>query len=248
VVAATASRIGPGGIVNNTAVNAYGYTFALTAGKSVSSVKLPSNRNVVFLGMGLGGAANSTPIIPYIQVNNGAWQQISSTSVSTGSSVNLGPQPLTGGSWSWTGPNGYTSTSRQINNIPLSTGVNIYVATYTNSSGVKSTETFTITVTGTPIVPYIQVNNGSWQQTATTTVTYGSSVNLGPQPLNGGSWSWTGPYGYNSTSRQINNIPLSFGTNTYVATYTDSTGAKSTETFTITVTNGFAILFPAGGA
>ena len=248
VVAATASRIGPGGIVNNTAVNAYGYTFALTAGKSVSSVKLPSNRNVVFLGMGLGGAANSTPIIPYIQVNNGAWQQISSTSVSTGSSVNLGPQPLTGGSWSWTGPNGYTSTSRQINNIPLSTGLNVYVATYTNSSGVKSTETFTITVTGTPIVPYIQVNNGSWQQTATTTVTYGSSVNLGPQPLNGGSWSWTGPYGYNSTSRQINNIPLSFGTNTYVATYTDSTGAKSTETFTITVTNGFAILFPAGGA
>jgi hypothetical protein len=65
--------------------------------------------------------------------------------VSVGSCVNLGPQPLNGGSWSWTGPNGYTSNSRQINSIPLSKGTNVFVATYTNSSGVQSTETFTIT-------------------------------------------------------------------------------------------------------
>jgi hypothetical protein len=59
--------------------------------------------------------------------------------------VNLGPQPLTG-TWSWTGPNGYTSTSRQINNIPLTVGNNVFVATYTNSSGVQSAEAFTITL------------------------------------------------------------------------------------------------------
>jgi len=150
--------------------------------------------------------------------------------------VNLGPQPLTG-TWSWTGPNGYTSTSRQINSIPLSTGTNTYVATYTNASGAQSTETFTITVTGapTPIVPYLQVSGGSWQQTASATVNIFSAVNLGPQPLTGGSWSWTGPRGYTSTSRQINNIPLSLGTNSYVATFTNSSGIKSTQTFTITV-------------
>jgi hypothetical protein len=61
-----------------------------------------------------------------------------------GNSVNLGPQPLTGGSWSWIGPSGYTSTSRQINNIPLSLGFDVYVVTYTNAVGIKSTETFTI--------------------------------------------------------------------------------------------------------
>ena len=61
----------------------------------------------------------------------------------------------------------------------------------------------------------------------------GSQVNLGPQPLNGGSWSWTGPNGYTSTSRQINNIPLNWGTNTFVATYTNSGGCQSQETFTI---------------
>jgi len=179
----------------------------------------------------------STPIVPYIQVNSGNWQQIASATVSQGAVVNLGPQPLTGGSWSWTGPNKYTSTSRQINSIPLSTGINTYVATYTNTSGATSTQTFTITVTGasTPIVPYIQVNNGRWQQISSETVSPGAVVNLGPQPLTGGSWSWTGPHGYTSTSRQINSIPLSTGTNTYVATYTNASGATSTETFTITV-------------
>jgi hypothetical protein len=66
-------------------------------------------------------------------------------------------------------------------------------------------------------------------------VTAGGTVNLGPQPVNGGSWSWAGPNGYESSSRQINGIPLSVGSNTYMATYTNPAGVTSTETFTITV-------------
>jgi len=95
-----------------------------------------------------GGSCTPTAITPYIQVGTGAWTEESSVTVPSGSTVNLGPQPTSGGSWSWTGPNGYTSTSRQINGIPLSTGTNTYVATYTNSTGCNSTETFTITVSG----------------------------------------------------------------------------------------------------
>ncbi|MFZ0686674.1 MAG: chitobiase/beta-hexosaminidase C-terminal domain-containing protein [Terriglobales bacterium] len=146
VVASPANIILSNGTVDSQTVHVYGYTFNLTAGKTAASVTLPSNRQVVVLGMGLNGAGG-TPITPYIQVNNGSWQQTNTVTVSAGSSVNLGPQPL-GGTWSWTGPHGYTSTSRQINNIPLNSGVNVYVATYTNSSGIPSTETFTITVTG----------------------------------------------------------------------------------------------------
>lgn len=318
-VSQSASRIGPNGQTSSPVVNVYGYTFTLTSGKTPLSVKLPSNRNVVFLGIGLGaplptavtptfnpapgtytsaesvtlssttpgaviyyttngttpttgssvfnpskpiqvsatttieaiavatGYTNSlpasglytivgTPITPYIQVNGAAWQQTNSATVAYGSTVNLGPQPLTG-TWSWTGPNGYTSTSRQINSIPLSTGTNTYVATYTNSSGAQSTETFTISVTGapTPIVPYIQVNGGAWQQTASVTVTYGASIVLGPQPLTGGSWSWTGPNGFTSTSRQISGVGTLLGTFDFVATYTNTSGIKSTQTFAITV-------------
>ncbi len=89
-----------------------------------------------------------TAITPEISVS-GTWTQESSATVtSTSTAVNLGPQPSSGGSWSWTGPNGFTSTSREIDNIALSTGANVYTATYTNSCGDKSTQAFTITVTG----------------------------------------------------------------------------------------------------
>ena len=54
VVAANASRIGPTGVVATPAVDIYGYTFALAAGKTPASVKLPANRNVVFVGIGWG--------------------------------------------------------------------------------------------------------------------------------------------------------------------------------------------------
>src|ERR1019366_6735031 len=89
-----------------------------------------------------------TAITPYLQVNGAAWQQTNTATVASGSTVNLGPQPASGGSWSWSGPNGFTSTSREIDGIPLTAGTDMFVATYTNTSGVKSTETFTITVTG----------------------------------------------------------------------------------------------------
>ncbi|MGA3046041.1 MAG: hypothetical protein ABSD67_05430 [Terracidiphilus sp.] len=86
-----------------------------------------------------------TTIVPYIYVN-GAWSEESSVTVNSPSTVvDLGPQPSSGGTWSWTGPSGYKSTTRQINSIPLTAGANSYLATYTNASGCKSTETFTIT-------------------------------------------------------------------------------------------------------
>jgi glucuronoarabinoxylan endo-1,4-beta-xylanase len=106
---------------------------------------MPAQSIATFVGT--AGSCSPTAITPYISVNGGSsWSQENTATVSsTSTAVDLGPQPLTG-TWSWTGPNGYTSTSRQINSIPLSTGANVYTATYTNSCGAKSTETFTVTV------------------------------------------------------------------------------------------------------
>jgi hypothetical protein len=98
-----------------------------------------------------GGVTGCTPttINPYIQVNGGSWQNVSSISVSAGSTVKFGPQPVSGGSWRWSGPNGFSSTSREITitNVQSSTAGN-YVATYTNTSNCQSTRTFTISLTG----------------------------------------------------------------------------------------------------
>ncbi|MBN1180860.1 MAG: carbohydrate-binding protein [Bacteroidales bacterium] len=89
------------------------------------------------------------------------------------------------------------------------------------------------TCTPTSITPYLQVNGGSWQQTANVTVSSGSTVKFGPQPVSGGSWSWS----TGATTREItiSNITSSAS---YTATYTNSCGAKSTQTFNVTVSGG----------
>ena len=87
-----------------------------------------------------------TAITPYIRVNEGIWTETSSVIVFLGTSVSLGPRPLAGGSWSWTGPNGFTSNSREITNIPLSYGDKVFTAVYTNPCGAQSSQAFTVTV------------------------------------------------------------------------------------------------------
>lgn len=136
------------GMTPTTSSSVYTAPIPVNATTTIEAIAVAPNYGNSAVAAGTYTIATGTPITPYIQVNWGSWQQSSSVTVSAGSTVNLGPQPLNGGSWSWTGPHGYTSTSRQINNIPLNSGVNTYVATYTNPAGSKSTETFTITVTG----------------------------------------------------------------------------------------------------
>ena len=89
----------------------------------------------------------------------------------------------------------------------------------------------------TAIVPYVWTARTNWMNLYSITVTSGTAVNLGPQPTSGGTWSWAGSNGYTSTSREIDNIPLSAGANTYTATYTDMNGCVSTQGFVINVAN-----------
>ncbi len=93
-------------------------------------------------------ACTPSTITPYVQINNGTWQQTANAAVTAGNSVQFGPQPVQGGSWSWTGPNNFTATTREVylSNIQSNQAGN-YVATYTNSGGCQSSQTFTITMT-----------------------------------------------------------------------------------------------------
>ncbi len=179
-------------------------------------------------------AVGGTPLTPYIQVNGGAWQQLSSLTVSPGDKVNLGPQALNGGSFSWSSPGGFTSTARAVYSVPLTSTSNVFTLTYTNTVGATSTLIFTITVGGTPLTPYIQVNGGAWQQLSSLTVSPGDKVNLGPQALSGGTYSWSGP-GFTSTSRVASSVPLNSTSNVFTLTCTNTVGAISTVTFTINV-------------
>jgi len=94
-----------------------------------------------------------TSVVPYIQINAGTWQQTASATLNEGSSVNFSPQPAISGSWSWSGPNGYNASTREItfSSIVTSQAGN-YIATYTNTSGCKSTMKVTISITATSII------------------------------------------------------------------------------------------------
>jgi len=84
-------------------------------------------------------------ITPQIWTSTKGWQNTSSITVPPGVEVSLGGAPTTGGSWSWTGSNNFSSSTLQNNNVPLSSGANTFTATYTNTCG-SSQLTYTVVV------------------------------------------------------------------------------------------------------
>jgi xyloglucan-specific exo-beta-1,4-glucanase len=90
-----------------------------------------------------------TSITPWLKVNSGAWTSTTSATVAAGGTVVIGPQPVSGGSWSWIGPNNFTSTNREITLSGINTSqAGTYSVMYTNAAGCKSTKVFVVTVTG----------------------------------------------------------------------------------------------------
>jgi len=87
------------------------------------------------------------------------------------------------------------------------------------------------TCSPTAITPYISID-GSWSNTGSAVVSAGKTVALGPQPVSGGSWSWSG-CGTSGTARE--QYPTIGATCTATATYTNACGAKSSQTFTLSV-------------
>jgi len=105
--------------------------------------------------------ANSNPnsceptnITPYIQVNDERWQQTASVTVDAGAKVNFGPQPVSGGSWSWS-DGGTSGNSREQTIYPASSVT--ATVTYTNNCGAKSTQKFVVNINGGS--SYVRIQN-----------------------------------------------------------------------------------------
>jgi polygalacturonase len=85
------------------------------------------------------------PIDPFLNANNTGWKNVSTAAVPVGGTISLGPQPTTAGTWSWSGPNGYTSNTREITISNLQANqFGTYTATYINSCGGQNSRSFTI--------------------------------------------------------------------------------------------------------
>ena len=159
------SSAGNGKLYTNTSNGSGSWTqISCPIGAAYSRCLVPLNNGHLFvIGAGWNGSGlNSvtygdiafgctpTAIAPSIQVNGGAWQSVSSDSVALGAAVVLGPTPNVATGWSWTGPNGFTASTREVT-LPSFTAAQAgtYTATYTNSSSCKSTQKFTLTVGAT---------------------------------------------------------------------------------------------------
>ena len=88
-----------------------------------------------------------TAVTPYYNINGQSWVSNTTVSLQSGNSVVFGPQPTTGGTWSWSGPNNFSASTREITltNVQTTNAGN-YIATFTNSCGATSTVTFAVTV------------------------------------------------------------------------------------------------------
>ena len=82
---------------------------------------------------------SGTKIIPYVKVGDDGWNETLDLKVAKGASVTFGPHPWDGKIWSWEGPNGFKSTTRE-NTLKNVDGdfSGYYTVTYTNETGCKS--------------------------------------------------------------------------------------------------------------
>jgi len=188
----------------------------------------PNGANLINALTGSAGACTPTAIVPFISVNGGgSWtEETSATVSSTSTAVDLGPQPTSGGSWSWTGPNGYTSTSRQIDSIPLSVGSNVYTATYTNSGGCKSTQAFTITVTGGGSSPSFSLSDSP------------SSVSIKPGASGTSTIRVASSNGFDSAvALKVSGLPSGVTASLSSGSVTPPAGGSATSTLTLTASS-----------
>jgi hypothetical protein len=186
-----------------------------------------------------------TAIIPYVQINGGTWQQTDSATLSAGSNVTFSPQPSDSGSWNWSGPNSFSATTCEVTLSDIQTNqAGYYIATYTNTDGCQTKDTFTVIINGgctpTTITQYLQINGGTWQLADTAVLNAWDSVKFGPQPVSGGTWNWSGPNDFTATTREVTLSDIQTSqTGDYVVTYTNSGGCQSSGTYNVTVNGGF---------
>ncbi len=133
-----------GGIANGQFVqgdmNVFGRVYMSTAGRGI--VYGESDQTCV-----------PTNVTPYVKVNAEATKKVWMTTVTAGNNVLLSPEPASGSTWSWSGPDGFTASTRAVtfSNIQL-TQAGLYKVKYTNPSGCESSfQTIVLSVNPEPV-------------------------------------------------------------------------------------------------
>lgn len=141
-----------------------------------------------------------TPITPYLSINGNSFIQSNQVNAVIGDSIRFSLQPLDGGYYRWSGPNGFSATTKSITirNLKTKHG-GIYTVNYINENGYLSTCNFNLII----------FNNNPVANAGTDlTVNEGSLVNLDgstSSDLDGDSlaYTWTVPTGIKLSSNFV---------------------------------------------
>ncbi len=201
VAGATYAWIGPNSFSSTSqtptlsgVVVADGGTYSVTA--TVSGCTSPEGTTLVVI--------NPPPAAPTVTSNS---------PVCSGNTLSLHASNITGASYSWTGPNTFTSTNQNPNITSVTTAA---AGTYSVNATVPGCATspngtITVVVNQTPASP---------AATSPSPICSGSSLNLTASTVPGTTYTWTGPNSFKSISQDtsiLNSTTAASGTYTVVA-------------------------------
>ncbi len=216
VPGATYSWTGPNGFISALqnpsipgVVLADAGTYSLTV--SVSGCTSPTGTVVV--------TVNPTPSTPTPSSNS---------PLCAGSTLNLSTPAVGGATYSWTGPNGFTSALQNpsISNAPVADS-GTYTVTVTVGGCSSAAGTVHVVINPVPATP---------TPTSNSPVCAGSTLNLFTTAVAGATYSWTGPNGFISALQNptISNAqPVNSGTYSLTVTVAGCTSAVGTVGVTV---------------
>ncbi len=177
--------------------NSKTYTFALDDVFDHSSLLTTSKPTKAVIT--IGGYANSScatsTLTPYTKINTNGWKSVTSVSLDEGDNIQFGPHPTSGGSWSWSGPNNFSNSSRSFTLSNVNTlNAGTYTATYTNSCGAKSTLSITVSVTSSNSSTSAPIGATIWLKSVSNSqyVCADLIINSNTGPLYANRWSYAG--------------------------------------------------------
>jgi gliding motility-associated-like protein len=216
VAGATYSWTGPNGftsslqnpVINNaTAANAGSYAVTVTVGQCTST---SATTSVVI---------NAIPATPVVSNNS---------PVCEGTNLNLTASLVSGASYSWTGPNNFSSSTQNpgiINAGSMNAGT--YFVTVTANGCTSTSASVNAVVNMLPSAPIVSTNSP---------LCNGSSIYLMAGTMTGASYSWTGPNGFTSSLQNptiTNAGTTASGSYSVTATVNGCTGAVGTALITV---------------
>jgi gliding motility-associated-like protein len=231
------SPICAGSALNLTASTIAGATYSWTGPNSfTSNVQNPSIAGATTLAAGVytviatvsgcpgpGGTTtatvNSAPLAPTAGAN---------TPLCAGQTLSLTASTIAGASYSWTGPNSFSS-SLQNPTIPGATtlAAGVYSVSVTVSGCPGPSGTVTVTVNPAPVAPTAGAN---------TPLCAGSTLSLTASTIAGATYNWTGPNSFTSTTQNptiAGASTLATGVYSVTATVAGCPGAAGTISVTV---------------